>query len=44
VPNISFGPPMVQALRPVTKLPLDCHLMIEDPDSTFRPLPRLERT
>jgi ribulose-phosphate 3-epimerase len=32
VPNISFGPPMVQALRPVTKLPLDCHLMIEDPD------------
>ena len=33
VPNISFGPPMVKALRPVTKLPLDCHLMIEDPDA-----------
>jgi len=33
VPNITFGPPMVKALRPVTKLPLDCHLMIEDPDS-----------
>lgn len=32
VPNITFGPPMVQALRPVTKLPLDCHLMIENPD------------
>ncbi len=32
VPNITFGPPMVEALRPVTKLPLDCHLMIEDPD------------
>ncbi|RXH58816.1 ribulose-phosphate 3-epimerase [Granulicella sibirica] len=32
VPNITFGPPMVKALRPVTKLPLDCHLMIEDPD------------
>ena len=32
VPNITFGPPMVKALRPVTKLPLDCHLMIDDPD------------
>ena len=33
VPNITFGPPMVKALRPITKLPLDCHLMIEDPDA-----------
>lgn len=33
VPNISFGPPMVKALRPVTKLPLDCHLMVENPDA-----------
>ncbi len=32
VPNITFGPPMVKALRPATKLPLDCHLMIERPD------------
>jgi ribulose-phosphate 3-epimerase len=32
VPNITFGPTMVQALRPVTNLPLDCHLMIENPD------------
>ena len=32
VPNITFGPPVVKALRPVTKLPLDCHLMIENPD------------
>lgn len=32
VPNITFGPPMVQSLRPVTKLPLDCHLMVENPD------------
>ena len=32
VPNNTFGPPMVKALRPITKLPLDCHLMIEDPD------------
>ena len=33
VPNITFGPPMVKALRPITKLPLDCHLMIEVPDA-----------
>ncbi len=32
VPNITFGPAMVKALRPVTKLALDCHLMIENPD------------
>jgi ribulose-phosphate 3-epimerase len=32
VPNITFGPPVVQAIRPITKLPLDCHLMIENPD------------
>jgi ribulose-phosphate 3-epimerase len=28
VPNLSFGPQIVQALRPVTRLPLDVHLMI----------------
>ncbi len=33
VPNITFGPPVVKALRPVTRLPLDCHLMIDDPDA-----------
>ncbi len=33
VPNITFGPPVVKALRPLTKLPLDCHLMIENPDA-----------
>lgn len=32
VPNITFGPPVVKAVRKVTKLPLDCHLMIENPD------------
>ncbi len=32
VPNITFGPPVVKAIRPVTSLPLDCHLMIENPD------------
>jgi len=32
VPNISFGPDVVAALRKATKLPLDVHLMIERPD------------
>jgi ribulose-phosphate 3-epimerase len=31
VPNISMGPVVVKALRPVTKLPLEVHLMIEEP-------------
>ena len=31
VPNISIGIPVVQALRPITKLPLDVHLMIDRP-------------
>ena len=31
VPNISIGIPVVQALRPVTQMPLDVHLMIDRP-------------
>jgi ribulose-phosphate 3-epimerase len=32
VPNITIGPPVVKSLRKATSLPLDCHLMIENPD------------
>jgi ribulose-phosphate 3-epimerase len=32
VPNITIGPPVVASLRKVTRLPLDVHLMIENPD------------
>jgi ribulose-phosphate 3-epimerase len=32
VPNISMGAPIVRSLRPVTRLPLETHLMISDPD------------
>src|SRR5213080_2689437 len=32
VPNLTIGLPVVQSLRKATDLPLDCHLMIEDPD------------
>lgn len=33
VPNITLGPPIVASLRKATDLPLDCHLMIENPDN-----------
>jgi len=32
VPNITLGPAVVKSLRQATKLPLDCHLMIENPN------------
>ena len=32
VPNITIGPPVVRSLRKATRLPLDCHLMIENAD------------
>jgi ribulose-phosphate 3-epimerase len=37
VPNLTLGPPVVRSIRKVTKLTLDLHLMIEDPD-TFAPI------
>lgn len=33
VPNITLGPNIVKAIRPVTKLPLDVHLMITEPEN-----------
>jgi ribulose-phosphate 3-epimerase len=32
VPNITFGPPVVEKIRPHTRLPFDVHLMIEQPE------------
>lgn len=32
VPNLTLGPPVVRSLRAATPIPLDCHLMIDDPD------------
>jgi ribulose-phosphate 3-epimerase len=32
VPNLSFGPPIVAAIRPLTSLTLDAHLMVRDPE------------
>ena len=36
VPNLTFGPPVIAKLRKVTKLPLDVHLMIEQPDASIQ--------
>ena len=36
VPNLSFGPPILSSIRPLTKLPVDVHLMVEEP-SRFVP-------
>ena len=33
VPNLTLGPPVVKSLRAATKLPLDCHLMVTNPDT-----------
>jgi len=37
VPNITMGPPVVASIRKMTSLPLDVHLMIEDPDAYVQP-------
>ncbi len=37
VPNITFGPAMCKAVRPYTKLPLDVHLMVENPGNWVNP-------
>lgn len=35
VPNLTFGAPVIQAIRPCTKLPFDVHLMTEHPEMYF---------
>jgi ribulose-phosphate 3-epimerase len=37
VPNLTLGPPVVKSLRRVTDLPLDCHMMIDNPDEFVEP-------
>jgi len=40
VPNLSFGPALVSALKKETKLPLDAHLMVENPQDFIAPFAR----
>lgn len=37
VPNITFGPDMCKAIRPLTDLPIDVHLMVEHPSDWIEP-------
>ena len=37
VPNITIGPLVIKSIRPVTKLPLDVHLMIKEPEKYIEP-------
>ena len=37
VPNLTFGPFVVEPLRKLTKLPLDCHLMVSEPEKWVAP-------
>jgi ribulose-phosphate 3-epimerase len=36
VPNLTIGPPVIKALKRITSVPLDVHLMISNPDETLR--------
>jgi ribulose-phosphate 3-epimerase len=38
VPNLSFGIPVVKALRSLTDLPFDCHLMVSNPQNYIEPI------
>jgi ribulose-phosphate 3-epimerase len=35
VPNLTIGPPVIKALKRISKIPLDCHLMIEKPEDSI---------
>jgi ribulose-phosphate 3-epimerase len=37
VPNLTIGPLVVEAIRPLTKLPIDCHLMVSKPEEWLEP-------
>ena len=37
VPNLTIGAPVLASLRKVTKLPIDCHMMIENPNDFIEP-------
>src|SRR5262245_2598314 len=40
VPNLSMGPAVVEGLRPRTRLPLEVHLMVEEPGRFVEPFAR----
>ena len=44
VPNITFGLPIVETVRRITKLPIDVHLMVREPETLLEPLVKLGAT
>ena len=40
VPNLTIGLPVVESLLPLTDIPMDCHLMIDNPDRWAPPYAR----
>jgi ribulose-phosphate 3-epimerase len=44
VPNLTIGPIVVEWLKPVTKLPLDCHLMVSRPEEWVEPFAKAGAT
>ena len=44
VPNITFGLPIVEAVRRITNLPIDVHLMVREPEVLLEPLVNLGAT
>lgn len=37
VPNITFGPPLIRSMRPITRLKLEAHLMVRPPEDFIEP-------
>ncbi len=38
VPNLTFGAPIIKSIRPITNLPFDAHLMVQNPENLFESL------
>ena len=43
VPNLSFGPPVLQSIRKVTDLFFDVHLMVTEPERYIRDIRRIKK-
>jgi ribulose-phosphate 3-epimerase len=41
VPNLTFGPPVIEKIKRVSKVALDCHLMVENPDQYVADLAKI---
>ncbi len=44
VPNLTFGAKVIETVRKLTRLPLDCHLMVVEPENYFESFARAGAT